>query len=80
VKPRITFSEDCKDFVLGVFGLAVNRTGLIIYKETRQPLLGLNDKPVKAKDFAGIVRTDKGARAICKDIVSLIEASDLGLI
>lgn len=79
-RPRVTFSEDCKDFVLSVFGLNTSRSGVIVYKATRQPLLGLDDKPVKNKDFAGIVRTKKGARAIRKDIVDLITAVDMKLV
>jgi hypothetical protein len=80
MKPKITFDEDCGDFILKAFKYVVNKSGVIVNKKTRRYVPALDGKSVYYHEFAGIVAAPEGPRLLRKNIVDLIEAMDRKLI
>ena len=71
---RITFDEQCRDFVLDAFGKCVNKDGFIAEKkDPSQRVLTTRGEEIRADEFAGV---RKGSVVMVKsDFVSLVEAA-----
>jgi len=63
-------------FILSAFGMSTNRVGWIVDYDNRQPVPGLDGKPVKISEFAGIIKTKDGLRLVRDSIVDLIVVAD----
>lgn len=72
---HVTFDKGASKFVLALFGY-VTKCGIIVDLVTEKPIPGLDGKSVRMKDFAGVVRTNKGRRLLRRDIVDLLQVAD----
>jgi len=71
----ITFDSDVADMILKMFCLQLDQKNRICDQDFR-PAPSLDGKPVKKKEFAGIINTKDGMRIVRNDICSLIQLSD----
>jgi hypothetical protein len=79
---KITFDDDMAEFVLHCVGLCV--CGGFVCDLYDHPVMALDGKPVRIKEFAGVVKTDDGKRLVRKGLFGALDLlnhrmSDVGL-
>jgi hypothetical protein len=73
---NITFDKSAAYFILDAFGANVNAEGFILTKDGKY-FPSINNEPVSINNFAGVINKDGKAVLVTKDIIGLINASDV---
>lgn len=71
----ITFDRNVIGFIFGAFHLYTDEGGFVREAGGRR-LLALDGEPVLSKDFAGLIKTDNGNRAVRAGLPGTIDLMD----
>lgn len=63
-EPKILFTKETMPFILETFGKSINDDGLIVEKNTGEPVLTPDGDHIEAANFAGM---KKGSEIFIKD-------------
>ena len=68
-KPRILFTDNATNFVLEAFGKEVGEDGLVVDRESKEPILTNEGVELEASRFGGL---KKGSEIFIKDDLNSI--------
>ena len=58
MKTKITYTEKAQPFILEALGLEKDSNGLIIYSDSKKPILSKNGETIKDTELAGMTKDE----------------------